>query len=50
MQSNIQEQIGFMAYIAQMQKIKYDALKKEGFEDSEALELCKDLYGGMING
>lgn len=33
-----------MAMMAELQKAKFDALKRNGFSDDHALELCKSVF------
>ena len=37
------ETIEMMKYIAKMSKVKYDELISQGFSESQAIELCKNL-------
>ncbi|OGS95955.1 MAG: hypothetical protein A3K04_10020 [Gallionellales bacterium RBG_16_56_9] len=38
---NLPDMIEYAQLMAQLQKAKFDALKKQGFDDAQALELCK---------
>lgn len=36
--------IQHMALMAELHRAKFDALKKQGFSDSQAIELCKQIF------
>jgi len=44
MRANLPLFISHMALSATLHRAKYLALKEEGFNDQEALELCKKLF------
>ena len=41
------EMEGHIKALARLTKIKYDALVKQGFSETQALELSKDLLGSL---
>lgn len=47
MREGFQEQIEYFAVLSSLHKAKFDACKREGFSDQQALELSKNLYGGL---
>jgi hypothetical protein len=43
--ANMATTLQFIEISAKMTRVKYNALIKEGFTESQALELCKSLFG-----
>ena len=44
MKANLPELLMHMTTLAVLQKAKFDALRKEGFNDAQALELSKNIF------
>ena len=44
MQNRLPAMLEYFKIMAKLQKIRYDQLIIEGFNEEQALELCKNLY------
>jgi hypothetical protein len=44
MKKNLPQMQEYYEIVARMTRLKYDELIKEGFSESEAVELCKQLF------
>ena len=44
LKETITEQIELQIIVAQLQKARFDELKKQGFSDNHAIELCQKIF------
>jgi hypothetical protein len=44
MRANMPLFLEHMAMMAELQRAKFDALKKNGFTDAQALDLCRSVF------
>ena len=44
MRANMPLLLEHMAMMAELQRAKFDALKKQGFTDTQALDLCRSIF------
>lgn len=44
LRANLPALMDHAVLVAELQRVKFDALKSQGFTDAQALELCKSVF------